>query len=104
MKIEDSAVLEEAAENASNANGFAYAWDSRAQRTYSADNQIDLHTGMRRLIEETNHAGIFERVHLEDEMAIAMFAMPLDLHADQALQAGAQALRSNQQLAIGLLG
>ena len=65
------------------ANVFADAGDSGTQTADAADQEIDFDSGLRGLVEKLDHAAVDERVHLEDEVAVAIFFVVVDFAADE---------------------
>src|SRR5262249_39046266 len=78
-KIKNPAVLEKAANHARYTDCFAHARNARAQAADPADEQVDLHSGLRGAVEQADHAWIHQRIHLEDQAAIAVHVMAFDL-------------------------
>src|SRR5207237_8719148 len=66
-EIEDSRVLEKAPDDAYHTDLVADTWDSRSQATDAADDQIDVHAGLRRIVQVLNDFSVDERIHLGDD-------------------------------------
>src|SRR6185437_15250828 len=103
VEVVNAAVFQKTSKNASDANGFAYSGNARAQGTDAPDDEINFYARLRCFIKQPYHTGIFQRVHFKNKMPIAMLLMALDLGSYQALQTRPDTEWRNQQLAIGLL-
>src|SRR5579864_1087216 len=64
--IEDPAVFQEAAHHAANGNVVADSGQARTQGTHPANNQVNLYSGLRRVVQGLNHILIQQRIHLGD--------------------------------------
>src|SRR6185437_12826913 len=69
----------------------------------ASNDEINFYARPRCFIEQPDHTGVFQRVHFENKVPIAILLMALDLGSYQALQARPDTEWRNQQLAIGLL-
>src|SRR5215831_15815591 len=82
MEVEDSAVLQETTDNATDANMVADSADARTQRTHSANDQVDVDTCLRRTIKRHDHVLVKQRVHFGDDVCGAsmscVFRFPID--------------------------
>ena len=63
----NAAVLEKAADHASDANTAADAAHARTQRARAAHDQFDLHAGLRGSIERLNDSFVEKRIHFGDD-------------------------------------
>ena len=70
------------------------------QRANSADQQLDLHAGLRCAVEQANHFRIHQRISFENEMALAAFLLMFDLPVDHGFPSRAQIHRRDEQSLI----
>ena len=73
-EVEDAAVFQEPAHDAADADVLAETLDAGPQRADAAHHQIDLHAGLRRLVERLDDALFEQRVHLGDNARRAALA------------------------------
>ena len=62
--------------------------------------QVDTHAGSRCFIEPSDHAGIFESVHFQNDVSVTALLVLDNFFFDQMLQAAAEAVGRHQQLAV----
>src|ERR1039458_7807357 len=89
-EIEDAAVFQEAAHDAGHANGIAHARNPRPEAADAAHQKIDADARLRGAIQTANHLGVHQRVHFENQVALAVFGMLLNLALDQGFDPLAQ--------------
>ena len=83
FEVPDPGVLEEAVDDAHHADAIGNAGDAGAQGADAADDEIDLHAGLRSPVERLDHVGLGERVHLGDDAALARLGGDLRLAIDE---------------------
>src|SRR5207248_2289825 len=83
FEVPDPGVLEEAVDDAHHADAIGNAADAGAQGADAADDEIDLHAGLRSPVERLDHVGLGERVHLGDDAALARLGGDLRLAIDE---------------------
>src|SRR4051794_5660551 len=103
LEVINAAVFQESPDNAAHSNRFAQPGDTRSQRTYAPNDQVDFNTRLRSFIEQPDHPGVLERIHLEDKPPISVFQVPSNLTADQTLEAGPNAMGSDEQFPVRFL-
>src|SRR6185503_8501020 len=89
-EIVDAAVLEEAADDAHHADVVADALEAGPEAADAAHDQLDFDTGAGSFVEESNHALVDERVHLEDEVTGLALFLVVNLAPDELFHARAQ--------------
>src|SRR5579875_119763 len=94
-KVVNAAVFQEATHDTAHANGFANAWQTRTQAADAAHNQIDWHTGLRGAVEQANNIRVGQRIHLKDQVSIAMLFVQGDLALNALDDTTPQADRRN---------
>ena len=82
VEVEDAAVLEEAADDAGDADIVADSGHAGAKAADAADEEIELDPGLGGFVEELDDAAIDEGVDLEDDVAAAAVFLVLDFAAD----------------------
>ena len=82
-EIENAAVFEEAAHNAPHSYVIAHPANSGAKRADAADQQINLHSGLRCAVERLNDVLIEQRIHLGNDASIPPVASVLRLPVNE---------------------
>ena len=101
----DAAVLQEAADDALDADVLGQAGDARPQAADAAHDEVDLHAGLARLVERIDDLRVDERVHLHPDGGLAAGLGVADLVADVGEDARADAVRARRHhLDLGRLG
>ena len=97
-KVKDARVLQEPADDGSNANRLAEPGDARPQTAEAAHDQIDGHPGARCLAERHDDLRILELVHLGDNARGPAGPLMLDLLRDETQKPLSHGRRRDQQL------
>src|ERR671916_2061739 len=100
---EDAGMLQEAAHEGDDADVLAHALDARPQAADAAHNQVYLHPGLRRLVEQLYYLGVRERVGLAGDPGRLPVLHLLGLLFDAAHDAVAQGDGGNEQLLVLLV-
>src|SRR6185312_6755492 len=101
-EAEDAAVLEEAADDALYADALRQAGDARAEAADAADDEVDLDSGGRGLIELVDDGGIDEGVELQPDRRRPARPGVGDLALDQLDDAPEEGQRRQRQLGEGV--
>ena len=83
-EVVDARVLEEAADDRSHRDVVADAGNAWPQAAHAADDQVDLHAGLRRAEERLDHALVGDGVVLDDDARRPAGLRVLDLAIDRA--------------------
>ena len=89
-------MFEIAANNRPHPDPVAESGDPRLEAALTSDDQVDVDTGLRCLIELLGHADIDQAVHLENHPTLP----GRDFVVDERLETGPQLIRCDQQLAV----
>src|SRR5262247_737839 len=100
-EVEDSRVLEKAADDRADADRFAEAGDARPEAAEAANDEIDWNARARRLAQRCNDLRIFQLIHLGDDPGWPSGGAMLDFAADERHEALAHRGRSDQELTEG---
>ncbi len=101
-KVEDAAVLQETADDAADPDRFRKPRDARPEAADAADDQVDLHAGLRRQIEAVDHQGIDQGVGFDDDVRRPAGPGRIDLTVDVLFKLTAQPVRGDGQMMPGL--
>ncbi len=67
-EVEDARVLQEAADDGAHADAFRQAFDAGPQDAEAANDQVDLDSRLRGLVERLDDRGLEQGVHLGDDV------------------------------------
>src|SRR5262245_33047985 len=90
-------MLEEPANDRPNPDGFGETGHSRYQTAETADDEIDRHTGTRRIAERGHDSGILALINLGYDVCGTAAAMLFDFCRDQLEETRPHAARSHEQ-------
>ena len=90
----DPRVLEELADDRSNADALGQARHAGLERTRAADDQLDPDPRPRRLVERLDAGHVHDRVELEDDARLVADARVLDLAGDELEEPRSEAVRA----------
>src|SRR5687768_8062323 len=82
LKIIDPAVLQEATDNAGDANIVTQAGDSGPQTTNAPHQEVHPHARLGGLVEQLDHLPVDDGIDFEDEMALPPLALVLHFSSD----------------------
>src|SRR5260221_1861531 len=99
-KVVHPAMLKKTSNDTSHLNCLTQTIDTWTQATYAPYNQLDAHACLRGAIKCVNNFRVNQRIHLKDQVSIAMLAMQGDFSLNALQHALPKPQRSNQQFAI----
>ena len=90
-------MLEELADDRSDADPLRHAREARLDRAGAADDEVDVHAGLRGAVERFDDRDVHDRVELEHDPRLATGLGVGDLAIDELQEARAQAVRRDEQ-------
>src|SRR3954468_9087405 len=96
-------MLEEAADDADDANAVAHVLNPWAQAANTANDQVDLHPRLGRAIQRVDNLSVDERVHLADDARRSALAGVIRFSLDQLDEPRSHVQGRDHELPIQLL-
>ena len=102
LKIADPAVLQKPVHDAAHGDVLAQAGHPGLEAADAADDEVDFHPRLGRLVQRLNHGRLHERIQLGDDPGGQAALRVFGLAGDQFQNSGAEVERCHDELARGL--
>ena len=98
LKAEQATVLQEASEDAADADVLALARDTRDEATDAPDHEVYLHAGLRGLVEGLDDVGVDQAVHLREDGRLPAVLRRRGFRIDEVDDAAMEMERRHQEV------